>query len=120
MERYISLLPGYEGKLAEEVFQIAYQATHLLLQSEKKLQAILYFTDQAALGGIKALLEMKLVPGKDIAVAGINDSNASKYGAYPFTSMQHNLETIADKLIENIDAVGPLKLYMSPVVHFRD
>ena len=66
----IALQPGYlqEGRYHDT--DASYRATGTLLAMEERPTCIIYPDDFAALGGIKALSEARLVPGRDIGIAG--------------------------------------------------
>lgn len=119
VERHIRFLPGMEGAKAEAVFEISRNRTAQILGQEKGIQAILFYTDQSALGGIRALLNLGLAPNREVQVAGINESSNARYGAFPFTSMGHDIDGLANALLEEVRGKGDLRRLLLPKVSFR-
>lgn len=71
-----------------------YQITTKLIVSGKLPPAILYSSDELALGGYKALQEHKISIGKDVSVIGINDFYFTNFLNPPLTTVSLNIPLI--------------------------
>jgi DNA-binding LacI/PurR family transcriptional regulator len=118
-KHHVRFMAGMEGAKAERAFEISKMATENILSEERDTEAIFYYTDQGAMGGIRALMGRGLVPGRDIAVAAVNDSSGARYGAFPFTSVGHDTKAIADALLAERTGRGDLRRFLPPEVWFR-
>ncbi len=83
----------FEGKFTEED---GYRLTKMAL--EKNVDAILYSGDVMAFGGIKALRNAGLEPGRDISIIGFDDVPASKL--LELSSVRQPVENIGKKAAE--------------------
>ena len=63
-----------------------YEVTPMLMQSKDAPTAIIFNNDAMALGGCRALVEMGLQPGKDVAVVVIVDTALCRYYSPKVTS----------------------------------
>lgn len=83
-----------------------YHLTAELIRSGKLPPAILYSSDELALGGYKALQEHKISIGKDVSVIGINDFYFTSFLNPPLTTVSLNIPligiTAANALIDQI------------------
>ncbi|HIS27046.1 MAG TPA: LacI family DNA-binding transcriptional regulator [Candidatus Pullilachnospira intestinigallinarum] len=83
-----------------------YQITNELIRSGKLPSAVLYASDELALGGYKALQEHNLTIGKDVSVIGINDFYFTNFLNPPLTTVSLNIPligiTAANALIDQI------------------
>lgn len=83
-----------------------YQITTELIHSGKLPPAILYGSDELALGGYKALQEHNISIGKDVSVIGINDFYFTSFLNPPLTTVSLNIPligiTAANALIDQI------------------
>jgi len=69
--------------------------------------AIIYNNDAMALGGCKALVEMGLRPGRDVAVIVIVDTPLCRYFSPALTSFRPTLEPLGRRLAEMLLAAMP-------------
>ena len=69
--------------------------------------AIIYNNDAMALGGCKALVEMGLAPGRDVAVMVIVDTPLCRYFSPTLTSFRPTLEPLGRRLAEMLLAAMP-------------
>lgn len=118
-KRHVRFMTGMEGAKADRAFEISSVATEKILSEEPDTQAIFYYTDQGALGGIRALLGRGLVPGRDMAVAAVNDSSGARFGAFPFTSVGHDTHALAKALLAEMKGRGDLRRLLPPLLNFR-
>ncbi|CAH2405858.1 LacI family DNA-binding transcriptional regulator [Mesorhizobium ventifaucium] len=77
-----------------------YEVTPKLMQSKDVPTAIIFNNDAMALGGCRALVEMGLQPGKDIAVVVIVDTALCRYFSPRLTSFRPALEPLGQRLAE--------------------
>lgn len=75
-----------------------YKMTHKLLQQKPDTQAIFYHSDIFALGGIRYLTERNYRVGRDILVAGINNTLAVRSHILPISSVGHDISGITEQL----------------------
>src|SRR5680860_1092494 len=69
-----------------------------LLESEQPT-AIVYVSDIVAMGVLHALFELRLQPGRDIAVVGFDDSVAAQITPPGLTSVRQPLEQVAVEIV---------------------
>lgn len=101
------------------LFSIGYSATAELLARDPDVQALSYSSDNFALGGAKYLLEKGIVIGKDILVAGFNNTMAVKAYPFPISSVEHDVKSISKALIEESFNDQPINMIIDPIVHIR-
>lgn len=101
------------------IFNLGYSATAELLARDPSIQALSYGNDNFALGGAKFLLEKGFVIGKDILVAGFNNTLAIKAYPFPISSVEFNVKKICQALVEESLNEPPFKLKVEPIVHIR-
>ena len=103
----------------ETLHSLGYAATKAALGRDPAIQALLYHSDYFALGGAKCLLERGLTIGKDVLVAGINNTSAVRLFPYPISSVEHDIKKIATALVEAAFSSEPCRLAINPIVHIR-
>jgi len=79
-------------------FDFGYEAAAELLNKSPRLSAIVCVNDMVALGAIKALEELGLKAGRDIAVSGFDGIPESAYSNPPLTTIHQPVYEIAYKL----------------------
>lgn len=101
----------------ETICDSAARATRLLLSARERPQAIFYHTDLHACGGVRAILEAGLTPGKEVLVVGVNDSVLSRHGAFPFPSVRFDPPAMAAALSELLLRPGPalIRIPVTPI-----
>ena len=77
-----------------------YEVTPKLMRSKNPPTAIIFNNDAMALGGCKALVEMGLKPGQDVAVIVIVDTTLCRYFSPTLTSFRPALEPLGRRLAE--------------------
>lgn len=97
-----------------------YHLTNQVIRSGNLPQALLYASDELALGGYKALQEHKLEIGKDISVIGIDNLSFTNFLNPPLTTVSLNISligsTVADALLSQIEGRSfPLTIH--PPIH---
>lgn len=97
-----------------------YHLTNQVIRSGKLPQALLYASDELALGGYKALQEHKLEIGKDISVIGIDNLSFTNFLNPPLTTVSLNIPligtTAAHALLSQIEGRNyPLTIH--PPIH---
>lgn len=84
----------------------AYQITNEIIRSGKLPPAVLYASDELALGGYRALQEHKIEIGRDVSVIGINNFSFTRFLTPPLTTVSLNIPligiTAANALLEQI------------------
>jgi DNA-binding LacI/PurR family transcriptional regulator len=84
-----------------------YEVTPKLMRSKNPPTAIIFNNDAMALGGCKALVEMGLKPGRDVAVIVIVDTTLCRYFSPTLTSFRPALEPLGRRLAEVLLASMP-------------
>ncbi|MDW6026303.1 LacI family DNA-binding transcriptional regulator [Mesorhizobium sp. BAC0120] len=84
-----------------------YEITPQLMGSSNPPTAIIFNNDAMALGGCRALVEMGLKPGHDVAVTVIVDTALCRYYSPALTSFRPALEPLGRRLAEMLLASMP-------------
>ncbi|MDX8532121.1 LacI family DNA-binding transcriptional regulator [Mesorhizobium sp. VK25A] len=84
-----------------------YQVTPRVMLSRDRPTAIIFNNDAMALGGCKALAEMGIRPGHDIAVTVIVDTPLCRYFSPALTAFRPSLEPMGRRLAEMLLASLP-------------
>jgi DNA-binding LacI/PurR family transcriptional regulator len=84
-----------------------YAVTPSVLRGKDPPTAIIFNNDAMALGGCKALIEMGIMPGRDIAVIVIVDTPLCRYFSPALTSFRPPLESLGRRLAEMLLASMP-------------
>ncbi|TGQ69678.1 LacI family DNA-binding transcriptional regulator [Mesorhizobium sp. M00.F.Ca.ET.186.01.1.1] len=84
-----------------------YQVTPRVMPAEDRPTAIIFNNDAMALGGCKALAEMGIRPGHDIAVIVIVDTPLCRYFSPALTAFRPSLEPMGRRLAEMLLASLP-------------
>lgn len=84
-----------------------YAITPGVMQGDDPPTAIIFNNDGMALGGCKALVEMGLAPGRDVAVIVIVDTPLCRYFSPALTSFRPPLEHLGQRLAEMLLAAMP-------------
>lgn len=119
-------LPSNNGLLhhnerhPENAIKLGYQLTRDLLERDPDTDAIFYFTDYYALGGAKYLLEAGRRIGKNIRIAGYNNTTAVRCCPYPISSVGQNEEETVKLLLEFENGKKPCKIMQKPEIFIRD
>lgn len=90
----------------DQIVESARSATIKALALLPRPEIIFYHTDLCASGGIRAVLEAGLTPGKEIAVCGVGDSALARHGAYPFPSVRFDPPAMARAILELMNKSG--------------
>lgn len=104
----------------EIAMEIGYRKTRELMEREPEVDAIFYFTDLYALGGAKYLLETGRVIGKDIRIAGYNNTTAVRCLPYPISSVGQNEEETVRLLLDFEAGKPPCRIVQRPDVFIRN
>ncbi len=91
-----------------------YTVTPGLMQGDEPPTAIIFNNDAMALGGCKALVEMGLKPGRDVAVIVIVDTPLCRYFSPALTSFSPPLEPLGKRLAEMLLASMPAHAAKKP------
>jgi DNA-binding LacI/PurR family transcriptional regulator len=78
------------------------RAAHALLDGEGPT-GFVCVSDTVAMGVLHALFERRLVPGRDVAVVGFDDSIAAQTAPPGITSVRQPLEQVAVEIVELLD-----------------
>ena len=103
----------------DSFFKMGYSATAELLASDSSIEALFYHSDYFALGGSKFLLEKGIVIGKDILLAGFNNTMAVRAYPFPISSVEHDVNRITQAMIEESFNDTPITLTIKPIIHIR-
>ncbi len=121
ISRYFREMPyiGYRDRDASmEIFKLGYDVTEKMLSEEPEVNGIIYLSDYYALGGVRYLVEQGLTIGKDIAVAGYNNTNAAKFAGLPFMTADHRTDIISKELIDHLEDSESQQRIIKPEVIF--
>jgi DNA-binding LacI/PurR family transcriptional regulator len=77
-----------------------YEVTPGIMRAKDPPTAIIFNNDQMALGGCRALVEMGLKPGEDVAVVVIVDTALCRYFSPSLTSFRPALQPLGKRLAE--------------------
>ncbi len=98
-----------------------YDMTAMILEKDPAVQAIFYLSDPFALGGAKFLFERGFTIGRDILLAGFNETFAVKTCLCPISSVEHDIKKIAETIIrESLTGNTPFKALIPTIVHIRE
>lgn len=86
-----------------------YAVTPSVMRGDDPPTAIIFNNDAMALGGCKALVEMGLKPGRDVAVIVIVDTTLCRYFSPTLTSFRPPLEPLGRRLAEML--LGSMPAY---------
>jgi DNA-binding LacI/PurR family transcriptional regulator len=84
-----------------------YEAIRLIMKEKEPPTAIIFNNDAMALGGCKALVEMGLAPGRDVAIIVIVDTALCRYYSPALTAFRPALEPLGRRLGEMLLASLP-------------
>src|SRR4051812_29756310 len=87
----------------EDSLDYGCRAAHALLVSEQPT-AFVCVSDTVALGVLRALSDLGLKPGEDVAVVGFDDSVAAQVSSPALTSVRQPLEEVAVEIVRLLDA----------------
>jgi len=87
----------------EDSLDYGCRAAHALLLSEQPT-AFVCVSDTVALGVLRALSDLGLKPGEDVAVVGFDDSVAAQVSSPALTSVRQPLEEVAVEIVRLLDA----------------
>ncbi|MAS38260.1 MAG: hypothetical protein CL610_29960 [Anaerolineaceae bacterium] len=72
----------------------AYQQTFTLLKRKPELDAIIYATDDTAIGGMRAIMETGRKVPDDIAVTGFNNYDNARFANPSLTTVESNMRMV--------------------------
>lgn len=124
IKRYVIQMNRIDNTVENQLdvfVQTGYDMTAALLEEDPGIQAIFYLSDFFAIGGAKLLQERGLVIGKDILLAGFNETLAVKNYPYPISSVEHDIKQITGTIIrESLNENTPFTALIPPIVHIRE
>ncbi len=94
----------------EGTYKIGYSATMKLLSLRENIRptGIIAMNDLMAIGAMAAIRHSGLLPGKDIAVTGFDDTPTARYLRPPLTSLRQPIwdigQNLMDRLIEFLES----------------
>lgn len=100
----------------EGTYKVGYNATMKLLSFEKKKRptAIIAMNDLMAIGAMAAIRHSGLLPGKDVAVTGFDDTPTARYLRPPLTSLRQPIWEIGQNLMDRLIELLESGTYPSP------
>lgn len=104
---------------ATDPFTIGYETTRSLMNAAPNVNAIFYFTDTYALGGVKWLTENGFTVGRDVLVAGFNNTEAARYHSFPISSGDQIIEAVAESLAGQLFSDEGCSVMVEPKVYIR-
>lgn len=109
----------YSLDTVDDMVKTGYCKTAELLTLYPETRGIYYLADQFALGGVNYLLEHGITPGKDILLAGFNDFAGVRYCGYPVSTAAHDLEALAEALVEESGKSEENRILIAPKIILR-
>ncbi|MHB9139951.1 MAG: LacI family DNA-binding transcriptional regulator [Victivallaceae bacterium] len=98
-----------------------YEKTKKVIEENPDIQAIFYLSDFFAIGGAKLLLERGINIGKDILLAGFNESPAVRNYPYPISSVEHDVDEITKAITEgSLKENTSFNSMIPPIIHIRE
>lgn len=76
--------------------------THLLMHQCPDVDAILYVTDEAAIGGLRALRELGHSTPDDVAVIGFNNYDNARFAEPPLTTIDTNMRQVGEMAAQRL------------------
>lgn len=124
IKRYVIQISKIENTMENQLdvfFKTGYEMTAALLADDPDIQAIFYLSDFYAIGGAKLLQERGFAIGKDIFLAGFNETPAVKNYPFPISSVEHDIKQITGIIIrESLNGNDPFSALIPPIVHIRE
>ncbi|MFA7232427.1 MAG: LacI family DNA-binding transcriptional regulator [Victivallaceae bacterium] len=110
-----------ESGYLDSFAKVGYTATAKVIDSNPDIQAIFYLSDFYAIGGAKLLIERGFSIGKDILLAGFNETPAVRNYPFPISSVGHDIDKIGDMIIKESSGDNRRFGYViPPIVHIRE
>lgn len=104
----------------EQHMALGYEKTKELFAKEPDTDAVLYLSDNFAIGGANYLRETGRVIGKDVRLIAFNNTLAVQAYPYPISSVSHNLNAVVDCIMKNFTKRDSGIFSIDPIPHFRD
>lgn len=124
VKRYVIQMDKMDNTVENQLdvfVKTGYDMTAALLEDVPGVQAIFYLSDYFAIGGAKLLRERGIVIGKDILLAGFNETAAVKNYLYPISSVEHDIKKITGIIIrESLNENLPFSALIPPILHIRE
>ena len=89
--------------------EIGYRTTKQAFERDSSIDACIYLSDYFAVGGVRYLMETGKRIGKDVLVAGFNNIHAIRNFPLPVSSTEHDIQRIAEALVEEMTGNGPVE-----------
>jgi len=105
---------------AELAMEAGYRRTGELLTRFPETDAILYYSDHYALGGAKYLLEHGKTPGKEIRIAGYNNTTAVRCCPCPISSVGQNETEVVHALLALRKEEDIQHIVLKPEIYIRN
>jgi len=119
VKKYVHYFKSGFTSSYDEMSSIGYDAVRILFAKDPSVNAVMFFTDYYAFGGLKYFAEKQIIPGKDVLVAGFDNTFIASHGVTPFTSCAQDTEKIAYSLTEHLFAAKPCSVPVKPLVFIR-
>jgi len=108
-----------------ERYESGYRIGKEFIQLKEKPEALVIYTDSAALGFQKAVLEEGLKIPEDIAIVGFNDIETAKHAAVPLTTIKQPIRKIGEMAVQIVTARinkedVPTRTILKPKLIVRD
>jgi len=124
LKRYVIVMTETDTapiKQLDIFVKAGYERTAMIIKENPEIQAIFYLSDFYAIGGAKLLLEKGFNIGKDILLAGFNESPAVRNYPYPISSVEHDIDKITTAITEeSLKENSPFNILIPPIVHIRE
>ena len=105
----VDLGPLAEHNDIDTFAELGYQTTKRAFELDPSIDACFYLSDYFAVGGLRYLMETGRQIGKDVLIAGFNNIHAVRNFPLPVSSAEHDIQSIAEALIEEMTQKGPVE-----------
>ena len=120
--RYVTALPPLaweEPDFISQMYRNAYLGTEQVMREKHPPQALMFLSDNYALGGAAWLHEHGYRVGRDILVSGYNNTQAVRSSVLPILSAEHPQERIIEILLEESRKTTDFRMTLNPIIHYR-
>lgn len=121
-DRYLCIDKAFEEPLHSgetiivQLAEIGYRQTRKLLETSSPPQALVYLSDYTMQGGIRALYESGIIPGRDVVLAGFNNTAAVQGSPFRLISVDQNIEQVAGELFAHLFDDSPCRIKVAPAL----
>lgn len=121
LKRHVTEFDAAKYYKLDSFVKSGYEETMMIIKEYPHIQAIFYLSDFYAIGGAKLLLEKGFNIGRDILLAGFNESSAARNYPYPISSVEYDIDKITQAITEeSLKENRPFNVLVPTIVHIRE